>query len=78
MGGSTVTHVANEDTAFILLHTHALGTFSLLPKPSTHVKRVWCSEQHFLSHGVGLTPDLRSPIRCSGRNNWMFAWCTRS
>ena len=35
---------------------------SLVPKPSTHVKRVWCSEQHFLSHRVGLIPDLRSPI----------------
>jgi len=27
---------------------------SLVPRPSTKSgKRVWCSEQHFLSHGAG-------------------------
>jgi len=23
------------------------------PDPLAHAKRVWCSEQHFFSHGVG-------------------------
>jgi len=36
---------------------------SLVPRPLAHVKRVWCSEQHFLSHGVGPISNLRSPIR---------------
>jgi len=26
---------------------------SLVPRPSTHVKTVWYSEQYFLSHGRG-------------------------
>ena len=33
------------------------------PDPLAHAKRVWCSEQHFLSHGAGPISDLRSPIR---------------
>jgi len=33
------------------------------PYPLACAKRVWCSEQHFLSHGAGPILDLRSPIR---------------
>jgi len=36
---------------------------SLLPSPSTHAKRVWWSEQLFLSHGAGRISDFRLPIR---------------
>ena len=36
---------------------------SLLPSPSTHAKRVWWSEQLFLSHGAGRILDFRLPIR---------------
>jgi len=33
------------------------------PDPLAREKRVWCSGQHFLSHGVGPISDLRSQIR---------------
>jgi len=36
---------------------------SLIPRPSAHAKRVWCSERHFLLQGAGPISDLRSPIR---------------
>ena len=31
------------------------------PDPLARAKRVWCFEQHFLSHGTGPISDLRSP-----------------
>jgi len=33
------------------------------PDPLARAKRVWCSEQHFLSQGAGPISDSRSPIR---------------
>jgi len=41
----------------------ALAYVVSCPDPLARAKRVWCSEQHFLSHGVGPISDLRSPIR---------------
>jgi len=49
---------------FKLIKQVTAASASLVHRPSAHVMRVWCSEQHFLSHGVGLISDLRSLIRC--------------
>ena len=39
-----------------------ISGFSPVPRPSALAKRVWCSEQHFLSHRMGPLLGLSSPI----------------
>ena len=56
------------------MHLWLANIISLMPRHSTRVKRVWCSEQNFFSQGVGPISDLRSPIWLCTEDIIIFPW----